>query len=67
MDVDLTIRYSDDRLCEVVVCQPNDGTALYRIVTRRADFGASLTGAMQEARRIYEITRWPDRRRRYDA
>jgi hypothetical protein len=22
MDVDVTIRYSDDRLCEVVVCQP---------------------------------------------
>jgi len=39
MDVDMTIRYSDDRLCEVVVVQPNDGTPLYQIVTRRADLG----------------------------
>jgi hypothetical protein len=31
MDLDLTIRYSDNRLCEVVVCQPNDGRALYQI------------------------------------
>jgi len=36
MDVDLTIRYSDDRACEVVVCRPNDQTPLYRIVSRRA-------------------------------
>ena len=40
MDVDLRIRYSDDRLCEVVVCQPNNDTALYGILTRRADLGA---------------------------
>jgi hypothetical protein len=37
MVVDLTLRYSDDRLCEVVVCQPNNDTALYRIVTRPPD------------------------------
>jgi hypothetical protein len=43
MDVDMTIRYSDNRLCEVVVFQPNDGMPLYQIVTRRADLGASLT------------------------
>jgi hypothetical protein len=24
MDIDLTIRYSDDRLCEVFVCRPGD-------------------------------------------
>jgi len=34
MDVDMTIRYSDNRLCEVVVFQPNDGMPLYQIVTR---------------------------------
>jgi hypothetical protein len=39
MDVDLTIRYSDDRLCEVVVCRPNDETPLYRIATRRTHLG----------------------------
>jgi len=67
MDVDLTIRYSDDRSCEVVVCQPNNDTALYPIGARRADLGASLTEAMQEARRLYEVAPWPDRHRRYDA
>jgi hypothetical protein len=35
MDVDLTIRYSDDRLCEIVVCRPSDDTPLYRVVTTR--------------------------------
>jgi len=33
MDVDLTIRYSDDRLCEIVVCRPGDDTPLYWVVT----------------------------------
>ena len=60
-------RCCDDRLCEVVVCQPSKDTALYRIVTRRADLGASLTEAMQEASRLYEVTPWPHRHRRHDA
>jgi hypothetical protein len=46
---------------------PNNDTALYPIGARRADLGASLTEAMQEARRLYEVTPWPDRHRRYDA
>ena len=60
MDVDMTIRYSDNRLCEVVVFQPNDGMPLYQIVTRRADLGPSLSDAMPEARRLYYATPWPD-------
>jgi hypothetical protein len=67
MDVDLTIQYSDDRLCEVVVCRPRDDVPLYRIVSRRAQLGESITEAMLEVRRLYEITPWPDRRRRSDA
>ena len=47
MDVDLTIRYSDDRLCKVVVCRPHDETPLYRIVARRAHLGDSIGEAMQ--------------------
>jgi hypothetical protein len=39
MDVDLTIRYSDDCLCEVVVCRTQDETPLHRIVARRAHLG----------------------------
>jgi hypothetical protein len=67
MDVDLTIRYSDERLCEVVVCRPNDETPLYRIVSRRAHLGEGLTEAMRDARRLYEVTFWPYRHRRHDA
>jgi hypothetical protein len=66
MDVDLTIRYSDDRLSEVVVCRPNGRQPLYRIVTRRADLRESLTEAMREARRLFADDPWPDRRRRTD-
>jgi uncharacterized protein YbaR (Trm112 family) len=66
MDVDL-VRYSDDRLCEIVVCRPNDKTPLYQIVTRRTQLGESISKAMREARRIHETNPWPDRRRRSDA
>jgi len=61
MDVDLTIRYSDERLCEIVASRPDSVAPLYRIVSRRADLGTSLTETMHEARR--EITPWPDRGR----
>jgi len=37
MDVDLTIRYSNERLCEIVASRPNSAAPLYRIVSRRAD------------------------------
>jgi hypothetical protein len=60
MDVDLTIRYSDDRLCEIIASRQ---TPPRRFIGRRADLGASLTETMREARRLYEITPWPDRRR----
>jgi hypothetical protein len=60
MDVDLTIRYSDDRLCEIIASRPDAAAPLYRIASRRADLGASPTETM---RRLYEITPWPDRRR----
>ena len=63
MDVDLTFRYSDDRLCEIIASRPDAAAPLYRIASRRADLGASLTETMLEARRLYEITPWPDRRR----
>lgn len=58
MDVDLMIRYSDDRLCEVVVFRPDDGTPLYRIVTHRAALSGSIDEAMREARRLYYSDPW---------
>ena len=63
MDVDLTIRCSDERLCEIVASRPDTAAPLYRIVSRRAALGSSLTETMREARRLYQITPWPDRRR----
>ena len=57
MDVDLTIRYSAEHLYEIVASRPETAAPPYRIVTRRTDLGASLTGTMREARRLYEITR----------
>jgi len=63
MDVDLTIRYSDDRLCEISASRPDTAASLYRIASRRADLGASLTETIREARRLYEITPWPNRQR----
>ena len=50
MDVDLTFRYSDDRLCEIIASRPDAAAPLYRIVSRRADLGSSLTETMREAR-----------------
>jgi hypothetical protein len=63
MDVDLTIRYSDDRLSEIIASRPDAAAPLYRIASRCADLGASLTETMWEARHLFEITPWPDRRR----
>jgi hypothetical protein len=35
-NVDLTIRYSDERLCEIVTSRPDAAAPLYRIASRRA-------------------------------
>jgi len=50
MMFDLTIRYSDDRLCEIIASRPDTAAPLYRIAPRRTDRGASLTETMREAR-----------------
>jgi hypothetical protein len=62
MDVDLTIRYSKDRLCEIVASRPDTAAPVYRIVSRRADLNASLSETMPEARRLSADDPWPDRR-----
>ena len=62
MDVDLTIRYSDARLCEVIVCRPHSETPLYRMASRREHLGAGINECMREARRLYQNEPWPGRR-----
>ena len=56
MDVDLTIRYSDDRACEVVVCRTNEQTPLLPNCQPPCapSLDESLTEAMREVRRFYE-------------
>jgi hypothetical protein len=61
MDVDIAIRYSDDRLCTVTVCRPADDGVIYRIVGRRESLSGSLAEAIREARRLYETGPWPRR------
>jgi hypothetical protein len=63
MDVDVLIRYSDDRLCEVAASRPDDGTPLYHIATRREELGATIELTMWEARRLFETEPWPARPR----
>jgi len=57
MDVDLTIRIPTSAYARLW----RRGRTPQRRFTRRADLGSSLTETMREARRLYEITRWPDR------
>ena len=58
MDVDIVIRYSDDRLCTVTVARPDSGEILYRIVARPAGIPQSLAEGLREARRLFEIRPW---------
>lgn len=59
MDVDIAIRYSDERLCEVTPVRPGEIEPFYRIVGRREDLPSSLTEAMREARQLFAIEPWP--------
>jgi len=52
MDVDLTIRYSDERLCEIVASRPDTAAPLCGIVSRRADFGRSISPRAKRSLRI---------------
>jgi hypothetical protein len=58
---DLTIRYSDDRLCEIIASRPHTAAPLYRTVARRADLGASLTETMRKHAAYMRSPRGPIR------
>ena len=61
MDVDIAIRFSDERLCVVTVTRPGENEPIYRIVGKRADLPSSLADAMSEVRRMYAAEPWPGR------
>ncbi len=58
MDVEIAIRYSDDRACVVTVAKPNDGEVLYRIVTPRLGIPQAVAGGLREARRLFAAEPW---------
>lgn len=57
MDVEIAIRYSDDRPCTVTVAKPG-GDELYRIVTPRAGIPQSVAEGLREARRMFTAEPW---------
>ena len=59
MDVEIAIRYSDDRPCTVTVARPG-GELLYGIVTPRSGIPQSVAEGLREARRLFAIEPWAD-------
>ncbi len=53
MDVEIAIRYSDDRPCTVTIAKPGGGELPYRIVTPRAGIPQS---AAEQGNRVS----WPE-------
>ena len=58
MDVEITIRYSDDRPCMVTVTKPGSGELLYRIVAPRAGIPQSVAEGLREAHRMFAAEPW---------
>jgi hypothetical protein len=57
MDVDISIRYTDDQPCVVTIMRPN-GELLYRIVTPRSGIPQSVAEGLQEVRRLFATEAW---------
>ena len=57
MDVEIVIRYPDDRSCTVTVAKPS-GEVFYRIVTPCAGIPRSVAEGLQEARRLFAAEPW---------
>ena len=60
MDVEIAIRYSDDRPCLLTISKP-DGEVIYRIVTPHAAIPASLAEGLREAQRLFNAAPWAGR------
>jgi hypothetical protein len=61
LDVEIAIRYSDDRPCKVTVARPDSGE-IPLIVTPLGDIPQSVAEGLREARRLFAIEPW-DRRK----
>ena len=60
MDVEIAIRYSDDRPCMVTIAKPGSGEPLYRILTPQLGIPQSLAEGLREVRRLFEGDPWGD-------
>ena len=58
MDVEIAIRYSDDRPCMVTVAKPGSGETLYRILTPLPGIPQSIDEGLREARRLFASDPW---------
>ncbi len=58
MDVEIAIRYSDDRPCMVTVAKPGSGENLYRILTPLPGIPQSVAEGLKEARRLFASDPW---------
>ena len=55
MDVEIRIRYSDDRPCTLTVARPDNGEVIYRVVTPRTGIPQSFAEGLREARRLLAV------------
>jgi hypothetical protein len=58
MDVEIAIRYSDNRPCKVTVTRPDSGEILFMIVTPLSGIPQSVAEGLREARRLFAIEPW---------
>ena len=58
MDVEIAIRYSDDRACMVTIRKPGSGELLYQIVTPCTGIPQSVAAGLEEARRMFAAEPW---------
>lgn len=58
MDVEIAIRYSDDRPCLVTIVKPGSGETLYRILTLLPGIPQSVAEGLREARRLFASEPW---------
>jgi hypothetical protein len=60
MDVEIAIRFSEDRACRVTIARPDNGEIIYMIITPAAGIPQSVAEGLREARRLFAIDPWSD-------
>jgi hypothetical protein len=58
MDVEIVIRFSEDRACRVTIARPDGGEIIYMIVTPAAGIPQSVAEGLREARRLFATEPW---------